>query len=309
MNHDSPAIIVIGSSNTDLVVHTEHIPRPGETILGHKFVITNGGKGANQAVAAAKLGGSVGFVARIGNDDFGNNALAGIKSAGVNTDNVVRDAELPSGVALICISAEGENSIVVAQGSNGLLSPNDIDRAMLTIKNCKVVVTQFETPFETVAYLVKMSNSLGKNVIVNPAPAQQLPDGFLHGVYVITPNEKEAAGLLGWDTTADYDPDIIATNLLKLGVKNVVITLGAGGVFAATADGMHKHFAGHKVIVTDTTGAGDCFTGALAVGISQGIDFFEAVEFANAAAALSTTKFGAQSGMPTKLEVTNFLAN
>lgn len=295
-------VVVIGSSNTDMAVTTPKIPAPGETVLGDDFMMTSGGKGANQAVAASRLGAEVTLIARVGTDMFGDRTVANIAAAGVNTKYVVRDSRAASGVALIYIAEDGQNSIVVAGGANNHLSPEDIDAARPAMEDADVVTLQFETPLETVAHAIRVVKDLGKRVIVNPAPACDLPFDFLEGVDVITPNEVEAAMLLGLAPGECFDGRDSAIRLLVLGVGAAVITLGSEGAVCGT-HGCVQQILGKRVIAVDTTGAGDCFTGALACALGEGQELEPAVCFANAAAALSVTRFGAQASMPNRAEV------
>jgi ribokinase len=300
-------VVVVGSSNTDMVVKTQRIPSPGETVLGGDFLMTAGGKGANQAVAAARLGAEVTFVARVGADIFGERAVANIAAAGVRTEQIARDENNPSGVALICVDEVGQNSIVVAPGANGHLTPEDVQAARPAFAAANVVVIQFEVPLRTVAAAIRLANELGKMVVVNPAPALPLPEGFLNGVDVLTPNEGEAAMLLGHTLSEGFDGEKAARALLERGVGAAVVTLGPLGVAAATRD-RDFYAPPHTVKVLDTTAAGDCFTGALACALGEGMELGPAIHFANAAAALSITRMGAQTSMPARLEVETFLA-
>lgn len=301
-----PRIVVVGSSNTDMVVRTARIPAPGETVLGGEFVMTGGGKGANQAVAAARLGADVMLVARVGADLFGERARAEIAAAGVCVDYLLVDPDAPSGVALIFVEESGQNSIVVAPGANGRVSPADVDGARPAFESADVVVLQFEVPVETVARAIALGKNLGKTVVLNPAPAPDLPTDFLRGVDVLTPNEHEAAHLLGRDLTAEFDAVEAAQALLILGSRAVVLTRGANGAVVATPDNVAE-IPGRLVDAVDATAAGDCFTGALAVGLAEGNDLVNAARFANAAAALSVTRIGAQASLPTREEVSAFL--
>lgn len=295
-------VVVIGSSNTDMAVKTPRIPAPGETVLGGDFMMTSGGKGANQAVAAARLGAEVTLVARVGTDVFGDRTVANIGAAGVNTKHIVRDSRAASGVALICIAEDGQNSIVVAGGANNRLAPEDVDAARPALEAADVVALQFETPLNTVAYAIRLAKELGKKIIVNPAPARSLPEGFLKGVDVITPNEMEAAMLLGLAPDEPLDGADAAKRLLVLGVGAAVVTLGAEGAVSGTR-GRVQQIPGKRVTAIDTTAAGDCFTGALACALGEGQELGPAISFANAAAALSVTRLGAQTSMPTRAEV------
>jgi ribokinase len=299
-------VVVIGSSNTDMAVRTPRIPAPGETVLGGDFMMTSGGKGANQAVAAARLGADVTLIARVGTDVFGDRTVAHIAAAGVNTKYIVRDSRAASGVALICIAEDGQNSIVVAGGANNRLSPEDIDAARSAIEEADVITVQFETPLETVAHVIRVAKELGRQIVVNPAPALALPAGFLKGVDVITPNEVEAAMLLGLAPDECIEGAEAARRLLVLGVGAAVVTLGSEGAVCGTT-GRVQQIPGKRVTAVDTTAAGDCFTGALACALGEGHELGPAISFANAAAALSVTRLGAQVSMPTRSEVESLI--
>ncbi len=305
-----PRIVVVGSSNTDMVVKTARIPTPGETVLGGEFLMTGGGKGANQAVAAARLGAEVTFVAKVGMDLFGEQAVHEIRAAGVNTEYVTGDPETPSGVALIFVEESGQNSIVVAPGANASLAPADVEAARPAFEQADVVVLQLEVPILTVAYAIRLAKDLGKRVILNPAPATALPSGFLNGVDVLTPNEIEAAMLLGAPPGADFQPAAAARALLKEGVGAVVVTVGAEGAIIVEAERSDRivRVKSHPVIPVDTTAAGDCFTGALAVGMAEGMLLAEAAGFANTAASVSVTRLGAQASMPSRNDVEQVLS-
>jgi len=300
-------VLVVGSSNTDMVARAERIPAPGETVLGGGFVRTAGGKGANQAVAAARLGADVDFVARVGQDVFGEAAVNDIAATGVNTEYVFRDCEAPSGVALIFVDARGQNSIIVAPGANARLSPDDVESARPAFERADVVVLQFETPLETAGRAIDLAKELGRRIVLNPAPVPSLPAGFLSGIDVLTPNEVEAAMLLGWPLDESFDGVKAARALLNLGVGAAVVTLGPKGAVAAFG-GQTYLIPPIRVSPIDTTAAGDCFTGALAVALAEGRDLAEACQFATFAAALSVTRFGAQASLPTRAEVERFMA-
>ncbi|MGC8667575.1 MAG: ribokinase [Chthonomonadales bacterium] len=299
-------IVVVGSSNTDMVVRTPRIPSPGETVLGGEFVMTQGGKGANQAVAAARLGAEVSLVARVGQDVFGTQAIASIGTAGVNTAYIVRDDTAPSGVALIFVDGSGQNSIVVAPGANSRLSPADVDAARPAFEAASVVVLQLEIPLDTVTRAIELAKELEKTVLLNPAPvpSQPLP---MAGVDVVTPNEVEAAMLLGHSIQSPYEARDAAVALVRrLGVGAAVVTMGARGAVVATMDRVQE-IPGKKVNAVDTTAAGDCFTGALATALGEGMALGPAAHFANAAAALACTRVGAQASMPYRNEVEAFI--
>jgi len=290
-------IIVIGSSNTDMVIKSAHLPAPGETILGGEFFMNPGGKGANQAVAAAKLGGEVVFVAKVGDDIFGQEAVQGFKNEGIDTDYIVVDPRNPSGVATIMVDDQGENCIAVASGANGTLSPADIDKALARIDAADVLLMQLETPIPTIDYAASAGSEKWKTVILNPAPAQALSDDLLAKLDVITPNETEAEILTGIKVENTTDAEKAALALREKGVGTVIITLGSQGAFVM-ADSFTGMVPVRKVEAIDTTAAGDTFNGALAVAIANGLPVGPAVEFANKAASVSVTRLGAQASAP-----------
>ncbi len=304
MNAKDNKIVVVGSMNTDMVVNSERIPLPGETVLGGKFMMNSGGKGANQAVAAARLGGNVYFIARSGNDIFGKRAVDLYKEDDINTDYIVTDPELPSGVALILVDAKGENSISVASGANGALSPKDIDAAAGLIAECKIVLMQLETPIETIEYTARMAHRLGKTVILNPAPARELSDSLLENVDILIPNETEAALLSGVEVKDEEDARVAADALSRRGVATVIITLGSKGALVKDGDS-YALVPSRKVKAVDTTAAGDTFCGALAVALSEGRSIVEAVGFATRCASITVTRPGAQMSLPRRCEVEN----
>ncbi|HLK58996.1 MAG TPA: ribokinase [Chthonomonadaceae bacterium] len=298
-------IVVIGSANQDLVVRTEHIPAPGETVLGGAFVMPPGGKGANQAVAAARLGAEVRFVGRLGQDAFGDALREAMEASGILPDHIRRDPEHPTGVALIGVDTQGQNAIIVAPGANHQLSIADIEAARDSIAAADAVVLQLEIPLETVVYAVGLARSVGTRVLLNPAPVRHtdpLPGDLLRQVDVLTPNEHEAANLLGHATPEGLDWAEVAKTLLQKGVGAVVITLGSEGCLVAT-DGTLERLPALPVPPVDTTAAGDCFTGALAVALAEGKDLTTAARFATRAAALSVTRMGAQPSLPTRAEI------
>jgi ribokinase len=298
-----PKLVIVGSSNTDMVVRAEHLPLPGETVLGEKFIMTAGGKGANQAVAAARLGADVTFVARLGRDMFGDKALAGFEAEGVHTAYIVRDDEEVSGVALIVVDRKAENIITVAPGSNGRLSPPDVTAAEAAIEAADCVLLQLEIPLEAVRAAIELAQRHNVKVMLNPAPATALPADVLRFVDVLTPNECEAANLAG---CAEYTAAEVLPRLYALGPSRVVVTLGSRGC-DVWVDDQVRHVPSFPVEAIDTTGAGDCFNGALAVALARGLKMIEAVQYASAAAALAVTRFGAQASMPTDDEVAQFL--
>jgi ribokinase len=298
-------IVVVGSSNTDMILKLDRIPLPGETLLGGEFVIAAGGKGANQAVAAALAGGAVTLVARVGKDMFGEQAVAGFLRSGINVDHVQLD-KFPSGVALIFVAKDGENSIGVGSGANAKLSPADVRKAKAAFASANAVIMQLETPLKTVQAAAELAAAKGAIVILNPAPAQRLSDALLKKISILTPNETEAELLTGIKVTDDASCSNAADALLRKGVKTVIITLGARGAFVATTKS--KQFVpGFKVKPVDTTAAGDTFNGALAVALAEGKSMNDAVRFANAAGAISVTRMGAQPSAPKRNEIEKLL--
>jgi ribokinase len=295
-------ITVIGSSNTDMVVKADKFPQPGETLLGGKFFMNPGGKGANQAVAAARLGGNVTFIGKIGDDIFGKQSIQLLEQENIDCTNVFTDTLNPSGVALITLDAKGENSIVVASGSNATLSVEDIKKAITSIESSNIILMQLETPIETVEFAAQYGASKGIRVILNPAPATKLPSNLLKNLSIITPNETEAEILTGIKVQNTNDALKAAEILRKQGAEQIIITLGSAGAFVY--DGKrHVLIPSLKVTPVDTTAAGDVFNGALAVALSEGKDIFEAAEFANKAAAIAVTRLGAQSSIPYRKEI------
>jgi ribokinase len=299
-------VLVVGSSNTDMIVRVPRIPRPGETILGGTFAVAGGGKGANQAVAAARAGGRVTFVARVGDDVFGGQALAGFEADGLDTRFVRRTPGASSGVALINVDDRGENSISVASGANALLSLDDIAGAREAFAGADIVLLQLESPLEAVAAAVRMAAEAGVPVILNPAPARPLDDALLRGVAVLTPNEHEAAILTGLPVENGSDARMAAIRLRARGPGTVILTLGAKGVFAS-APGLESLLPAFAVEPVDTTAAGDVFNGALAVAMAEKRPLADAIRFAQAAAAISVTRPGAQPSAPSRAEIEAFL--
>lgn len=295
-------IFVIGSSNTDMVIKTGKFPLLGETIMGGEFLMNPGGKGANQAVAAQRLGGDVIFVGKIGNDVFGKQAIRLLKAEGINTNNVLTDNKKPSGVALITVDDKGENSIVVAPGANGTLVPGDLETIPEIMKDSSMILLQLEIPFETVVFVVNLSAGLQKRVILNPAPAQALPDSLLQGLYLISPNETEAEQLTGVEVRDMESANEAAKILVRKGVENVIVTMGKAGAYVHSPE-----FVGLVeppiVKAVDTTAAGDTFNGALAVFLSEGKSMEDAVRLACKAASVSVTRSGAQISMPYRTEI------
>jgi ribokinase len=299
-------IVVVGSSNTDMIVKLPHLPKPGETVSGGAFSTAAGGKGANQAVAAARAGAEVALVARVGEDSFGEEAVAGFVADGIDVRHVTRNSAAPSGVALIFVDERGENCIAVAPGANATLTPDDVEAAQDLITGADVVVMQLETPNESVERAAALAREHGVRVILNPAPARPLSDEVLGNVSILTPNESEAELLTGIQVGDDASAEAAAQALVARGVDTVILTLGSRGAYVFES-GAGELVPGFEVQAVDTTAAGDVFNGSLAVGLSEGKPLADAVRFANAAAALSVTKLGAQPSAPTRSEIEAFL--
>ena len=297
-------IVVVGSSNTDMVLKTARFPKPGETILGGDFFMFQGGKGANQAVAAARLGGLVTLISKLGNDLFGNNAIEHYAKEGIDVSRIVQTAEAPSGVALITVNGEGENVIVVASGANALLSVADL--ADDALAPASFLLTQLETPIACLEYLSAYAGRHSKKLVVNPAPAAQLSDAVYKNLFLITPNETETALLTGITVHDEASAAEAAAVFKNRGVLHVVITLGAKGAYVS-AEGYTGLVEAPRVHAVDSTAAGDVFNGALVVALSEGMDWKEAVFFACKAAAVSVTQMGAQSSAPYRAHINQFL--
>ena len=302
MASSSCDVVVIGSANMDMTVRCKHLPIPGQTILGDSFVINPGGKGANQAFASAKCGAVTQLVARVGNGVFVPRFLDNYGRVGLGHDFLIRDPELPSGTALIFVDEDGENMIVVAPGANQKLTTSDVDAAQAAIEGAKVMILQLEVPLETVVHAAALGKKYGATVILNPAPVRSLPPALLENVDILVANEIEVAILTG---AGDVDTSTAAQackSLIKAGVGQVITTLGKDGAVITSGDGATK-VRGFKVNAIDTTSAGDTFVGALACALTEGKTIEDAAYFANAAAALTCTKIGAQQAMPTREEV------
>ena len=301
-------VTVVGSANMDLVVKSPRIPAIGETILGDDFFMLPGGKGANQAVAAAKVGADVYLVAKLGEDMYGSESLNNFKTVGINTKYITRTKDAPSGVALINIDDKGQNQIVVVPGANSKLSLADIENASPAIAQSAVVVAQLEIQLSTVQKAAQMAKKHGAQFILNPAPAQTLPAELLAIVDILTPNETEASLLTGINVTDVDSAGKASRKLLDCGVKAVIITMGEQG-FLLTTPQQSKFVKAIKVTPVDSTAAGDAFTGSLAAALASGKSIEEAADFANYVAALSVTKVGAQASMPTLKEVEDFISS
>ncbi len=301
----TPRIVVVGSSNTDMVVKTRRIPALGETVTGGQFVMAAGGKGANQAVAAARLGAEVTFVAKTGQDMFGDQAIEGYRKEGILTDLILRDPENHTGVALIMVDQQGENLIAVASGANHALGPQDIEEAAERIRAADVVMLQLEIPMETVRYTAELAAEAGVPVILDPAPAAPLETALLEKVSYLTPNESEAEGLTGVRVGDEASARAAADQLLQSGARHVIITLGTRGAFVA-GSGTAALIPSYQVDAKDSTAAGDAFNGGLAAALARGLSLEEAVREASLVGALSVTRLGAQPSLPTADEVRRF---
>lgn len=306
MNVGRPRIVVVGSSNTDLVVRSPHLPAPGETVLASSFSQVQGGKGANQAVAAARLGAHVTLVARVGTDSYGDAAIAAFEVDGINTNRIARDGSETSGVAIIGVDeTTGENSILVISGSNGRLSVEDIENAAAEIESADVLVCQLEVPLDAVQAALKIARKAGVRTILNPSPYQELDEEVLRLVTVLVPNEGEALLLAG--VSSDTAIALAGQKLRALGTQSVLITLGKRGSMLIDEGGETEYPGFAVAAAVDTTGAGDCFAGAFAVALAENQTMPDAIRFASAAAAISVTRAGAQPSLPTREEVTRRL--
>jgi ribokinase len=295
-------MVVVGSINMDLVVRSPRHPQPGETLLGSEFKTFPGGKGANQAVAAARLGGQVKMIGRVGADAFGKSLIQTLAHDGVDTSQV-KQLGVATGVALITVDAAGQNTIVVVPGANGELTPSDLLAASSAFEGAAVVVMQLEIPLPAVSQAAELARRHGARVLLNPAPAQSLDASLLRNLDYIIPNQSEAALLTG-----ENDPRRAAERLREMGVRSVVVTLGDQGVFILDDD-CEVHLRAHRVNVVDTTAAGDAFVGAFAVALAQGRPTREAAAWGNAAGALTVTRAGAQPSLPMRSHVETLLAH
>lgn len=299
-------IVIIGSSNTDIVVRAK-IPAPGETVIGNDFFMNPGGKGANQAVTVAKLGGNAYFVARVGDDEFGRMSLDNYRKCNLDVTYVSVDPKVHSGIAMIVVDSKGENAITVSAGANYKLSESDIDKAGDMIKSADIVLMQLEIPMKIVEYVADIAYANGVKVIVNPAPAAKLSDDLLSKLYMVTPNETECEILTGIRVDDDASKTAAARKLLDAGVKNVIVTVGSKGSCLVNAEGC-TNVPAIPQNALDTTAAGDVYNGALCVALSEGKSIVESMAFATAASSISVTRSGAQSSIPSREEVEALLA-
>ena len=300
-----PRILVVGSFVMDLIVPTTRFPNKGETVLGLTYQSAPGGKGANQAVAIARLGAPITFICKTGTDIFGHQSQQLFESEGINTSYIFSDPVNPSGVALISVDDNAENCIVVASGANANLTPEDLKKAEEAIDQCDIVLLQLEIPMETVEFVAKIASEKGKKVILNPAPAQPLSAELLSHLYLVTPNETEAEMISGVKITDEASANEAARVLSEKGVQNVIITLGSKGALVY-CDGKSEVVPAYKVKAVDTTAAGDVFNGALTVALSEGCNLIEASRFGCKASAIAVTRPGAQSSAPYRNEVDVF---
>lgn len=298
---DKRKILVIGSSNTDMTTKTRKLPLPGETVLGGIFTMGAGGKGANQAVAAQRLGGEVQFICKVGKDMFGDNSIAQYNKEGLDTSGILR-SELPSGVALIYVDENAENCIVVASGANGDLSEADIELSRKAIEGCGILLLQLETPVPSVLKAAKIAHEAGAFVVLNPAPACPLPEELFRYLDLFIPNETELATFSGMPVGSKEEAEKAAAAMKAKGVGKIIVTMGSKGALIC-GDGPAEFVPAHKVKAVDTTAAGDTFCGALCVAISEGKGLKEATEFATAASAITVQKIGAQNSIPYRKEV------
>ncbi|MFQ9068308.1 MAG: ribokinase [Bacteroides stercoris] len=295
-------IIVIGSSNVDMVVRTSHLSAPGETILGGEFFMNQGGKGANQAVAIKRLGGNLIFMAKLGNDVLGRQSVGYFKKEGIDTRYIALDEDSASGVALISVDDHAENSIVVASGANMLLNEQDVDKMLEEMCEGDILLMQLEIPLQTVEYAARKAFGKGVKVVLNPAPARSLPKELFRHLYMVTPNRIEAEMLTGIKIANDADVEKVAEEICAMGVKNVIITLGSKGCLIRE-EGVSYRIDAFKVEPVDTTAAGDTFNGALCVGLSEGMDLKQAAVMASKASSIAVTRMGAQSSIPYREEL------
>ena len=295
-------IVVIGSSNTDMVIKCAHLPAPGETILGGNFFMNAGGKGANQAVAAARLNGDITFIAKVGNDVFGKQSIELFNKENINTEYIFIDETNASGIALITVDDKGENCIAVAQGANGNLSVDDIKKAEQSLHDAAIILVQLEIPITTIEYVATFAKQHNKKLILNPAPACVLSDELLSKISIITPNEKEASMLTNVEVNDITSAQRAAKILFDKGIGAVIITLGEEGVLLYQRN-IFSIIPSNKVTAIDTTAAGDVFNGALAVALSEQKNIEDAIAFANNAASISVTRLGAQASAPYRSEL------
>ncbi len=308
-------ILVIGSLNADLVIRVPRFPAPGETLQGSDLVTVSGGKGANQAVATARLGASVAMLGRVGNDHFGDMLIKNLQQNHVDTKFVQRDDSAATGTAVIVVDEHGQNSIVLSPGANGKVTRDDVKKSGTNFSDAKIILLQHEIPFETVTYAVECAAAEKIVVILNPAPAREIPNDLLAKINFIIPNETELSLLVGRKSAPSAGQPVsdlavvetAARLLVTQGAQTVIVTLGANGALIVNKDGV-KHIPSFKVNVVDTTAAGDAFIGGFAIALLGGQSLEDAVQYASVCGALAVTKFGAQPSLPTADEVSKFMS-
>jgi ribokinase len=298
-------LTIIGTSHMDFIAYVDRFPKAGETVLGTGFVTAPGGKGANQAVAASRLGATCYFISKVGDDFIGENLLENARRNDIKTDYIKKDSRSHSGIALIYVNAKGEDMIVVAPGVDMLISEEDIREAEMALSSSKVILTQLEIPIKTAEFAINFAKEMGKKTILNPAPASYLNEKIYRNIDFLTPNKGELEKLSGIKINDDFSILKAARLLISKGVGCVIVTLGKRGAMVVTAD-ENELIPSYDVKVVDTVGAGDAFNGALAFAISLDIDIKEAVRFANIVASIKVTKKGAQTGLPNMKEVIAF---
>lgn len=299
-------IVIIGSSNTDLVVRTHKIPSPGETVIGEDYFVNPGGKGANQAVTVAKLGGNASFIARVGDDEYGRMSLEGYKAAGLDVSHVAIDHSAHSGVAMIVVDDNAENAITVSSGANYNMCKEDIDKAEALLESADFLLMQLEIPMPIVEYAAGKACAKGVKVILNPAPGTKISESLLSKLYIIVPNETECEILTGIRITDQESKMRAAEKLLRAGIKNVILTIGSKGSCLVNSEGcVHVPAIPQKAV--DTTAAGDVYCGALCVALSEGKSISDAMLFATAASSISVMRKGAQPSIPTREEVLDLI--
>ncbi len=299
-------IIVVGSLNMDLVVRTAHMPAVGETIFGQDFISNPGGKGANQAIAASRLGGKVTMIGRVGTDNYGETLIDRLKKEKIDTSFIQKDKDAATGIALITVDKSGQNTIVVVSGANMRLLPDQMEDALAQKTQMSVMILQLELPLECVERAARIAKNRGAKVILNPSPVSRFPKEFLHLIDILVPNEIEANQLTSMPVSNMDQAEAAGRHLVKMGVGSVVVTLGKKGAIVVRSDLETFHLHGHSVQVLDTTAAGDAFVGGLAVGLAEGLTLIDAARYGNAAAALTVTHLGAQGSLPYRSQVEKF---
>lgn len=299
-------ILVVGSLNQDFLIEVEDMPAVGETILGKSVTLVSGGKGANQAYAAGKLGGDTQMIGAVGKDIYGENLIKNLREVSVDTSGIEIIEDSETGKAFVEVDAKGSNSITVIQGANGKLTTEMIDRHEHLIDECDIVVLQLEIPLEVVTYVKQLAKEKGKKIILDPAPApEQYPEGFFGGINIVKPNEVELQSIVGKTCNTKEEITESARELIEKGAETVIVTLGGEGCLMVSKDS-EQYFPSNKVNVIDTTAAGDCFTAAIAVALTNGKTLEEAITYGNKASAITVTRKGAQTSIPDAEEVDKY---